>query len=94
MLAPKGRVVIIGSRGTIEIDPRATMGKEIDIRGLAVSSSSPEETATTHKNLKKLLAQGVLNPVISRTLSLSDAPQAHEMVMQDGNCGKIILTVS
>jgi NADPH2:quinone reductase len=94
LLAPKGRVVIIGSRGTIEIDPRATMGKETDIRGLAVFSGSLEETAATHKNLKKLLAQGVLNPVISRTLSLSDAPQAHEMVMQDGNCGKIILTVS
>ena len=93
LLAPKGRVVIIGSRGTIEIDPRATMGKETDIRGLAVFSGSPEETADTHKNLKKLLAQGVLNPVISRTLSLSDAVQAHEMVMQDGNCGKIILTV-
>ena len=31
LLAPKGRVVIIGNRGRIEIDPRLTMGKETAI---------------------------------------------------------------
>ena len=94
LLAPKGRVIIIGSRGKIEIDPRATMGKETEIRGLAVFASSPEEAADTHKNLIQLMAQGVVKPIISQTLSLADAPKAHELVMQDGNCGKIILKVS
>lgn len=27
----------VGSRGRIEIDPRATMGKETDIRGLVLA---------------------------------------------------------
>ncbi|MCK5913783.1 MAG: NADPH:quinone reductase, partial [Desulfuromusa sp.] len=34
LLAPNGRVVIIGSRGTIEIDPRDTMGKNTSILGM------------------------------------------------------------
>lgn len=93
LLAPKGRVIIIGSRGKIEIDPRMTMGKETEIRGLALFAGSAEEQADTHKNLFKLMVEGVINPVISQILSLSDAAKAHEMVMQDGNCGKIILKI-
>jgi NADPH:quinone reductase len=93
LLAPKGRVIIIGSRGKIEIDPRATMGKETEIRGLALFAGSAEEQADTHSGLLNLLKKGALTPVISKTLSLSDAPKAHEMVMQDGNCGKIILKI-
>ena len=35
VLAKKGRVVVIGSRGTIEINPRDAMAREADIRGCA-----------------------------------------------------------
>lgn len=91
LLASKGRVVIIGSRGRIEIDPRATMGKETDIRGLALASSSAEELERTHSALYKALANGVLTPVISCKLPLAEAAKAHDLVMESGNCGKIIL---
>ncbi|MFT5702276.1 MAG: NADPH2:quinone reductase [Desulforhopalus sp.] len=91
LLAPGGRVVIIGSRGRIEIDPRATMGKETDIRGLALFNATREEMVQTHGALAKAMAEGVLSPTISKELRLSDAPAAHELVMQDGNCGKIVL---
>ena len=33
LLAPRGRVVVIGSRGRVEIDPRQTMGKDAAILG-------------------------------------------------------------
>ncbi|HXC64555.1 MAG TPA: NADPH:quinone reductase, partial [bacterium] len=42
-LGPKGRVVVVGSRGRVEIDPRVTMGKDADIRGLSLGNASPAE---------------------------------------------------
>lgn len=91
LLGTGGRVVIIGSRGRIEIDPRATMGKETDIRGLALFNGSQEELTKTHAGLKKAMEDGLLVPAISQEMKLSDAPRAHQQVMEDGNCGKIVL---
>jgi NADPH2:quinone reductase len=91
MLAKGGRVVIIGSRGRIEIDPRATMGKETDIRGLALFNSSEEELVATHQGLAEAIAGGFLSPTISLELPLTDAAKAHRMVIGNGNCGKIVL---
>ena len=91
LLAPGGRVVIIGSRGRVEIDPRATMGKETDIRGLALFNATSEETIETHKGLAEAMTNGILSPAISQELSLEQAPAAHKQVMKDGNGGKIVL---
>ncbi|MCP4992576.1 MAG: NADPH:quinone reductase [Gammaproteobacteria bacterium] len=91
LLAAKGRVVVIGSRGRIEIDPRATMGKETDIRGLALFNGTPAEVAATHAALQKAMESGTLVPTVSREMVLADAPKAHELVMKDGNCGRIVL---
>ena len=91
LLALRGRIVIIGSRGRIEIDPRLTMGKETEIRGLAVFNATAEETRQTHSALASAMERGVLVPTISREMALVDAPLAHQLVMNDGNCGKIVL---
>ena len=85
------RRATIGSRGRIEIDPRATMGKETDIRGLAVFNATDEETARTHAALAVALAAGTLVPVVSREMGLAESPAAHQLVMEDDNCGKIVL---
>ena len=37
VLAKFGRVVVIGSRGPIEIDPRETMSRDADIRGMTLT---------------------------------------------------------
>ncbi len=91
LLAMSGRVVIIGSRGRIEIDPRLTMGKESEIRGLVLFNATAEETRQTHSGLIKAMERGALVPTVSREMALADAGQAHQLVMQDGNCGKIVL---
>src|SRR5438045_7516136 len=36
ILAKRGRVVIIGSRGRVEIDPRDAMQRDADVRGMAI----------------------------------------------------------
>lgn len=91
LLAPKGRVVIIGSRGKIEIDPRATMGKETEIRGLALFNCSPDEMKKTQAALFAALGSGVFKPRISQEIDLLRAPKSHELVMNSGNCGKVLL---
>jgi len=91
LLAPHGRVIVIGSRGPIEIDPRLTMGKETEIRGLAIFNATHEESVTTHTALISAMERGVLLPTISREMALQDAPLAHHLVMNGGKCGKIVL---
>jgi NADPH2:quinone reductase len=91
LLAPSGRVVIVGSRGRVEIDPRATMGKETDIRGFALFNATKTELLTTHNEIYQALLSGEFVPSIAKKMKLEEAGQAHKLVMEEGNCGKIIL---
>ncbi len=91
LLAPRGRVVIIGSRGPVEINPRDTMSRDADIRGVALPNTSPAEMTSLHAALVAGLADGSLRPFIGRELPLADAPEAHRAVMEPGAFGKIVL---
>ncbi len=91
LLAANGRVVIIGSRGTIEIDPRDTMGKNASILGMSLFNTQAEQLQQIHATIKTGLINGRYRPVINSELPLADAPKAHDLVMQNGVNGKIIL---
>lgn len=91
MLAPRGRLLVIGSRGTVEIDPRAAMTREADIRGVLLFMASPAELKTIHSALYQGLASGELSPRIGQEFPLSEAASAHETIMQPGSLGKLVL---
>jgi len=91
VLAQGGRVVVIGSRGTVEIDPRDALGREAAILGAIIFNATPKEYAGIHAALTAGLENGTLRPVIGRELPLEDAPRAHQLVMESGAYGKIIL---
>jgi NADPH2:quinone reductase len=91
VLAYRGRVVVIGNRGRIEIDPRKTMGKDSAILGMTLFNATREEFAEIHSGLVAGLENGTLKPVIGRELPLSEAARAHEAVMAAGALGKIVL---
>jgi NADPH2:quinone reductase len=91
LLSAHGRVVVIGSRGRVEIDPRDTMTRDADIRGMVLFNTPPPELARIHAALYAGLANGTLRPVIARQFPLAEAPQAHAAVMQPGAGGKIVL---
>jgi NADPH2:quinone reductase len=91
VLAKYGRVVIVGSRGPIEIDPRMTMVNDADIRGMTLFNVMPEEMVAIHAALGAALANGTLRPVVSQEIPLAEAPRAHDAVMQSGIHGKIVL---
>ena len=91
ILAKAGRVVIIGSRGPVEINPRDTMQRDADVRGMILANTSPAEMASVHAELVAGLENGTLRPVIGKEFSLADAAQAHQAVMALGALGKIVL---
>jgi len=91
MLAPGGRVVVIGCRGSVEIDPRDAMSREAAILGALIFLATPKEYAAIHAGLTAALDNGTLRPVIGQELPLKDAPRAHQKVMEPGAYGKIIL---
>ena len=91
VLAMGGRVVAIGSRGTVEIDPRDTMGRDASIVGMSLFNATTAELTVVHAALGAGLANGTLRPVIGREFPLSAAPDSHVAVMSPGARGKIIL---
>lgn len=93
LLAKNGRVVIIGSRGRIEIDPRGTMGREAAILGMLLFSATPQDLAATHAALVAGLENRTLQPVVGQEFALADAPRAHEAVLAPGAHGKVVITV-
>jgi NADPH2:quinone reductase len=91
LLAPKGRIVVVGNRGRVEIDARQAMSRDAAILGMTLFNATPAEVASIHAALIAGLENGTLNPVVVRQMPLSDAARAHERVMAPGALGKIVL---
>jgi NADPH2:quinone reductase len=91
VLAMGGRVVVIGSRGRIEIDPRDTMMRDASILGMLLFNVTRTEASSIHAALIAGLENGTLRPVIGKEMPLAEAPRAHREIMEPGAYGKIIL---
>jgi len=94
VLAQGGRVVVIGSRGRVEIDPRDAMKREAVILGMLLSTATDRERAEIYAGLGAGLENGSLRPVIGREVPLSDAPAAHRLLMAWSGYGKVVLVPS
>jgi NADPH2:quinone reductase len=91
ILARGGRVVVIGNRGTVEINPRDAMGRDASILGMTLMNATPAELYAIHSALLAGLENGTLRPIVGQEMPLSEAARAHEAVMQPGAYGKIVL---
>ena len=91
ILAARGRVVAIGSRGTVEIDPRDTMSRDASILGMSLINTSESENKSIHAALVAGLENGTLRPLVGQELALRQAPQAHRTVIEGSAYGKIVL---
>ena len=83
--------MVVGSRGTIEIDPRDAMSRDLDIRGMSLFNADEAELASIHAGLLAGFENGSLCPVVGRELPLKDAGRAHHEIMEKSAYGKIIL---
>lgn len=93
LMAVNGRVAVVGSRGTVTINPRDMMTRELEVYGVTLFQSTPEDLAMAAKFINEHLASGALDPVVSQVLPLEEASVSHEEVIsrQNLNAGNIVL---
>ncbi len=94
VVAKYGRIVILGSRGSLNFTPRLLMAKESTVLGMAIWNSPPEEYGAAVAALSAGLESGVLKPVLGRQYPLAEAAQAQiDILTKKGGRGKMILTI-
>ncbi len=91
LLAHRGRVIVIGSRGEVSINPRELMSRRAVVRGFTLWGATPAESAEIHAAVAAGLENGTLRPIVGKEIPLEDAPRAHREVMSSGAYGKIVL---
>jgi NADPH2:quinone reductase len=91
VLAYGGRIVVVGNRGRIEIDPRKTMGKDAAILGVSMWNIDQADLARIYRAIDAGLQVGTLTPLVATELPLEQAPRAHELILEAGARGKIVL---
>lgn len=92
ILAPFGRIVVIGNRGTTEVNPRDWMSKDATIFAMTLFNVPREELRSIYGSIVQGLERGELKPVIDpRSFALKEAPAAHRAVVEAGSHGKIVL---
>jgi NADPH2:quinone reductase len=84
-------VVVIGNRGTIEINPRDAMSRDAVILGMTLFNATDMELTSIHAALGSGLENGTLRPVVGRKFPLAEASRSHHAVMEPGAYGKIVL---
>ncbi len=91
LLAPRGRVVVVGSRGDVTITPRDLMIRRASVRAFTLWSISEAEEREVHAAIFTGLENGTLRPVVGKELPLAEAQQAHRDILAPGAFGKIVL---
>jgi NADPH2:quinone reductase len=91
VLAKNGRVVVIGSRGEVQINPRDTMSRDADIRGMTMMNATVDQLRSIHAAIRAGLENGTLRPIIDKEMPLADAVAAHHEVLEGNSHGKIVL---
>lgn len=91
VVAPYGRVVVIGSRGVNEINPRDIMQRDAIVLGVALPNIKPDELVAIHSAIAAGLENKTLRPVVGEHIPLLEAARAHIAVLAPGSYGKIVL---
>ncbi len=91
VLAMRGRVAIIGSRGPVEVNPRDAMVRDATIVGFTLFNIPDAEMESIHAGIVAGLENHSLRPIVGQELKLPDAARAHQAVLEPGAYGKIVL---
>ncbi|MGX7025201.1 NADPH:quinone reductase [Vagococcus hydrophili] len=93
VMALNGRVVIVGNRGEVTINPRLMMTKDVQVMGFISANMTQTERKENSHQLVAALKSGV-RPVIEQIFSLEDAHKAQDFMMSERKTlGKIVLKV-
>lgn len=93
ILSKHGRVVVIGCRGEVCINPRDIMGRDAAVLGMSLFNASDRQKSQIYAAICAGLNNGTLKPVVGKEFSLDEAAEAHQYVLQQGAYGKVVLRV-
>jgi putative PIG3 family NAD(P)H quinone oxidoreductase len=99
VLAPNGRLVVIGLQGGREasLDLSVLMAKRAALIATTLRFRPAEEKATivaaVREHVWPLLESGEVRPVVDRTVPMSAAADAHRIVAAGEHMGKVLLRV-
>jgi NADPH:quinone reductase len=91
LLAQHGRVIVIGNRGDVTINPRDLMARRASVRGFTLWALTDAESAEVHAGIGAGLENGTLRPVVGKQIPLAKAARAHKEILEPGSSGKIVL---
>jgi NADPH:quinone reductase len=91
LLATNGRIIVIGNRGEIAINPRDLMARRGSIRAFTLWAITASEEAEIHAGIVAGLEIGTLRPVVGKEMPLAEAARAHKEILEPGAAGKIVL---
>jgi putative tryptophan/tyrosine transport system substrate-binding protein len=94
LLANNGRIIVIGSRGEVTINPRELMARRASIRAFTLWATTAAEEADIHAGLLAGFENGTLRPVVGKEMPLAEAARAHKEILEPGSVGKIVLICS
>lgn len=93
ILALFGRVIVIGCRDRVEINPRLMMSKDTSIVGMTIFNVTPNEKQMMMRDLSDGFDQGKLRPQVGYKYKLSEAAIAHSDILKNKAVGKRILEI-
>lgn len=91
LLAQRSRVAVIGSRGTVEINPRDAMSRQASIIGVYLWGVGESEAKEIFSALDAGMESGAIRPIVGLELPLASAAEAHRRILEPGALGKIVL---
>ena len=101
LLRPGGRLVAIGSAGVVSGDvkmPRFRIMEQmfesksiVGVNVLRLWDNWDSQEMPWVEPLSELLERGHLQPVVAATVPFDDAPEAHRMLVERRNVGKVVL---
>ena len=98
-LAPKGRIVLVGSVAgrKLELDQSKIMSKRLTIKGTVLRARPLEEkiavTQMFADEVVPLLATGKIKPVVDSEFPLAEVRKAHERLESNQTFGKVVLKI-
>jgi NADPH2:quinone reductase len=93
VLGQGGRVVVVGSRGRIEISPRDLMSVEGDILGMKMPFSSHEEKREYARVIAEGIAAGRIRPPIQAVYAIDGVQDAHRDVIAGPHLGNLVILI-
>ena len=95
MMRKNARVMIVGSRGPIEINPRHLMAPEASIKGVALGSTTDIQFQQIGTAISNGIIAGWVKPVIDKEYALEETPKAHyDIINSKGAKGNLVLKIN